>query len=43
MPKGAEKPITVSKFGMLEDSFGNYPYLTPVPQRRIHGELYEIH
>lgn len=37
------KAITVSKFGMFEDSFGNYPYLIPVPQMRIHGELYEIH
>lgn len=36
------KAITVSKFGMFEDSFGNYPYLIPVPQMRIHGELYEI-
>ena len=37
------KAITMSKFGMFEDSFGNYPYLIPVPQMRIHGELYEIH
>jgi len=36
------KAITVSKFGMFEDSFGNYPYLIPVAQMRIHGELYEI-
>lgn len=36
------KAITMSKFGMFEDSFGNYPYLIPVPQMRIHGELYEI-
>jgi len=37
------KAITMSKIGMFEDSFGNYPYLIPVPQMRIHGELYEIH
>ncbi len=37
------KAITVGKFGMFEDSFGNYPYLIPVPQMRIHGELFEIH
>jgi len=37
------KAITMGKFGMFEDSFGNYPYLIPVPQMRIHGELYEIH
>lgn len=37
------KAITMSKFGMFEDSFGNYPYLIPVPQMRIHGELYEIY
>lgn len=36
------KAITMSKFGMFEDSFGNYPYLIPVPQMRIHGELYGI-
>jgi len=36
------KAITVSKFGMFGDSFGNYPYLIPVPLMRIHGELYEI-
>ena len=33
----------MSKFGMFEDSFGNYPYLISVPHMRIHGELYEIH
>ncbi len=27
---------------MFEDSFGNYPYLIPVPKMRIHGELYLI-
>jgi len=36
------KAITVGKFGMFEDSFGNYPYLVPVPKMRIHGELYLI-
>ena len=36
------KAITVGKFGMFEDSFGNYPYLVPVPKMRIHGELYSI-
>jgi gamma-glutamylcyclotransferase (GGCT)/AIG2-like uncharacterized protein YtfP len=36
------KAITVGKFGMFEDSFGNYPYLIPVPKMRIHGELYLI-
>ncbi len=36
------KAITVGKFGMFEDSFGNYPYLVPVPKMRIHGELYFI-
>ncbi len=36
------KAITVGKFGMFEDSFGNYPYLIPVPKMRVHGELYLI-
>ncbi len=36
------KAITVGKFGMFEDSFGNYPYLVPVPRTRVHGELYQI-
>ena len=36
------KALTVGKFGMFEDSFGNYPYLIPVPKMRIHGELYLI-
>lgn len=36
------KAITVGKFGMFEDSFGNYPYLILVPKMRIHGELYLI-
>jgi len=33
---------TIKKFGMFEDSFGNYPYLIPVPYAKIYGELYEI-
>ena len=37
------KAITVGKFGMFEDSFGNYPYLVSAPYTRVHGELYEIH
>lgn len=36
------KAITIGKFGMFEDSFGNYPYLIPAPYTRVHGELYEI-
>lgn len=36
------KAITVGKFGMFQDSFGNYPYLVPVPKMRVHGELYLI-
>ena len=36
------KALTVKKFGMFEDSFGNYPYLVPIPHTRIHGELYQI-
>ena len=36
------KAITIGKFGMFEDSFGNYPYLVPIPKMRIHGELYVI-
>jgi len=36
------KARTVKKFGMFEDSFGNYPYLIPVPYAKIEGELYEI-
>ena len=36
------KAITIGKFGMFEDSFGNYPYLIPVPKMRVHGELYLI-
>ena len=36
------KAKTVSKFGMFEDSFGNYPYLISEPIYKIEGELYEI-
>lgn len=36
------KASTVGKFGMFEDSFGNYPYLVKKPINRISGELYEI-
>lgn len=36
------KASTVGKFGMFEDSFGNYPYLINKPINRISGELYEI-
>lgn len=36
------KALTVGKFGMFEDSFGNYPYLIQKPISRIVGELYEI-
>lgn len=36
------KARTVKKFGMFEDSFGNYPYLIPTPHTKIHGELYQI-
>jgi len=36
------KAITVEKFGMFEDSFGNYPYLVFMPLNRVHGELYEV-
>lgn len=36
------KASTVGKFGMFEDSFGNYPYLIKKPINRIIGELYEI-
>jgi len=34
--------ITVDKYGMFEDSFGNYPYLIPTPIMQIYGELYHI-
>ena len=33
---------TVGKFGMYEDSFGNYPYLITKPISKIDGELYQI-
>lgn len=36
------KAKTVSKFGMFEDSFGNYPYLISEPIYKIEGELYKI-
>lgn len=36
------KASTVGKFGMFEDSFGNYPYLVKKPIYRIIGEVYEI-
>jgi gamma-glutamylcyclotransferase (GGCT)/AIG2-like uncharacterized protein YtfP len=36
------KASTVGKFGMFEDSFGNYPYLVNKPINKISGELYEI-
>ena len=34
--------ITINKYGMYRDSFGNYPYLIPTPIMQIHGELYHI-
>ncbi len=37
------KAKTVKKFGMFEDSFGNYPYLIDIPLAKVEGELYEIH
>jgi len=36
------KAKTVNKFGMFEDSFGNYPYLITKPISKIDGELYQI-
>ena len=34
---------TVKKFGLFEDSFGNYPYLTDrSSEHRVKGELYKI-
>lgn len=33
---------TVKKFGMFEDTFGNYPYLIHSPYEKIKGELYSI-
>lgn len=37
------KAKTVKRFGMFEDSFGNYPYLIDKPITKIEGELYEIY
>jgi len=37
------KAKTVKKFGMFEDSFGNYPYLIDRRLAKVEGELYEIH
>ena len=36
------KAITVDKYGMFGDSFGNYPYLISIPIMQIHGEVYHI-
>jgi gamma-glutamylaminecyclotransferase len=36
------KAKTISKFGMYEDSFGNYPYLMQTAINKIEGELYQI-
>lgn len=36
------KAHTVKKFGMFEDTFGNYPYLIDAPYNRVNGELYQI-
>jgi len=36
------KASTVNKFGMFEDSLGNYPYLITKPISKIDGELYQI-
>lgn len=36
------KATTINKFGMFEDSFGNYPYLITKPISKINGELYQI-
>ena len=36
------KATTINKFGMFEDSFGNYPYLITKPISKIDGELYQI-
>jgi|GEM_PF-1061598 len=40
--KRVGKATTIRKFGMFEDSFGNYPYLVPKPISKIEGELYQI-
>lgn len=36
------KAHTVKKFGMFEDTFGNYPYLIDAPYNKVNGELYQI-
>lgn len=36
------KAETVNSFGMFEDTFGNYPYLTDTRHNTIHGEIYQI-
>lgn len=36
------KAETVNSFGMFEDTFGNYPYLTDTRRNVIHGEIYQI-
>ncbi|MCF6310178.1 MAG: gamma-glutamylcyclotransferase [Sulfurimonas sp.] len=36
------KANTVKKFGMFEDTFGNYPYLIDAPYNKVKGELYQI-
>lgn len=36
------KAHSIKKFTMLEDSFGNYPYIVDVPHAKIKGELYQI-
>lgn len=40
--KRVGKASTIRKFGMFEDSFGNYPYLVSEPIYKIEGELYQI-
>lgn len=40
--KRVGKAITVGKFGMYEDDFGNFPYMVYEPIHRIKGELYQI-
>ena len=36
------KAETVNSFGMFEDEFGNYPYLTDTRHHIIQGEIYQI-
>jgi len=36
------KAKTVNSFGMFEDTFGNYPYLTDTRLNIIEGEIYQI-